>query len=352
MKQILLLSGIILFTGIFTSCRSTRNMQVNVMRPAQVTIPKEIKKMAILNRSIPTSKAPIEGIVTGELPKQDKKLSQECIRGLNDLLLTSDRFEVQRIDSAWNSSDPTSLAFGGPLDWESVDSLCAQMQVDGLLVLEFFDTDFSIDNPVGAATQAVTSVLNGGNSSITVTGTATSNCGFRVYYSTKHQIPYEDTYRYKKWWRRTANNAFEAVAKLVKRNDALVDVSYETGTQFARSIVPLYNWEHRLMYKGKNDPMKRGERQGLAKDWEGALATWLSYYDQEQKYKKRAKAAHNIALAYEVLGNLEEAQKWAGTAYVDGGKDEMLRYTEILDERVREQQLLQDQLKTFEKEGE
>ncbi|MES2799272.1 MAG: DUF6340 family protein [Bacteroidota bacterium] len=339
-----------LFVGLLliTSCRQTRNMQVNIMRPAEITIPKEIKKMAILNRSIPSNQAVIEGIVTGELPKQDKKLSQECIRGLNDLLLTSNRFEVQRIDSAWNSSDPTSLSFGAPLPWASIDSLCAQMQVDGLLVLEFFDTDFNIHNPASTATQAVTSVLNGGTSSITVTGTATSTSGFRVYYSSKHQIPYEDTYKYKKWWRTTANNAFEAVGKLVKRSEALVDVSYETGTEFARSIVPLFDWEPRVMYKGKNDPMRRGERQALAKDWEGALATWLSYYDQEQKYKKRAKAAHNIALSYEVLGKLEEAQKWAGTAYVDGGKKPMLAYTEILDGRVREQQLLEEQLKTFE----
>lgn len=348
MKYLLLLAKLSIFILILSSCAGTRDMQVQVMRPALITVPKEIQKIAILNRSIPTSQAGIEGTLTGETPKQDKELSEECLRALNDQLMTSQRFQVKRVEYTMNASDPKSLNFGAPLDWVTVDSICARLEVDGLLVLEYFDTDFTVNNPAGTTAQAVQSVLNGGQTSVEASGTATSSCGFRVYYSNKHLIPYEDHFRYKKWWRERANNAAEAIGKLIKRNAALIDVSYETGAEFAMSIVPLYYWEHRDMYKGKKGNMERGERQALAKDWEAALVTWTSVYDSSQKQKERAKAAFNMALCYEVLGKLEDAQKWAGTAYVDGGKKPMLRYAEIIDARVREQQKLQEQLDTFE----
>ena len=64
---------------IFASCSGIRNMQVQVMRPARITVPQEIKSIGILNRSIPTNMSAIEGTLTGETPRQDKKLSEECL---------------------------------------------------------------------------------------------------------------------------------------------------------------------------------------------------------------------------------------------------------------------------------
>lgn len=333
--------------GLF-SCSGIRDMRVQVMRPATITVPKEIKKMAILNRSIPSGQAALEGSLTGEMNKQDKELSNECISSLNNLLMESTRFEIQRLEYTMQASDPRSLTFGAPLDWNTVDTMCARLGVDGLLVLEYFDTDFQLDNPIGTGAQAVQSVMNGGQTSVEASGSATATCGIRVYYTSKRMIAYEDEFKFKKRWRERANSFAEAVSKLIKRNAALKEVSREAGTAFARSIIPLYFWEPRDMYKGKKGDMQRGERQALAKDWEGALKTWMDVYESNSKSKIRSRAAFNVALAHEVLGNLEDAQKWAGTAYVEGGKKAMLEYAEILDTRVREQTKLQEQLDNFE----
>ena len=344
MKSLYSFFTLIVLVILFNSCAGTRDMQVQVMRPALITIPQTIKSIAVLNRSIPTSQAGLEGTLTGETPLQDKELSEECLRGLNETLNTSDRFISKRVEYTMEASDPKSLNFGVPLDWATVDSICARLEVEGLLVLEYFDTDFTVNNPVGTATQVVQGVMNGGQTSIEVTGTATSSAGFRVYYANQHKIAYEDHFKYKKWWRQRANNVAEAIGKLIKRNAALIDVSYETGTEFARNIIPLYFWEQRDMYKGKKGELERGERQALSKDWEAALKTWIETYELSPKSKIRAKAAFNAALAYEVLGNLDEAQKWASKAYVEGGKSPMLRYSEILDVRVPEQEKLKEQL--------
>jgi hypothetical protein len=318
-------------------------MEVQVLRPAFISVPQQIKTIAVLNRSIPTETT-AESALTGETPVQDKELSAECLRGLTTTLNTSERFKFQLVDYTLDASDPKSLTFGIPLSWESVDTICTRLQVDGLLVLEYFDTDFSVNNPVGAAGQIIQGIANGGQTSVTVTGTATANAGFRVYYAKERNIAYEDNFNYRKRWQQTANNAFEAIGKLVKRNAALIDVSYETGYNFAMSIVPLYFWENRVMYKGKKGDLEKGERQALSKDWEGAKTSWMYVYENSAKSKERGKAAFNTALAYEVLGNLNEAHKWASRAYVESGKKEMLRYSEILDKRLREQDRLKEQI--------
>ena len=90
--------------------------------------------------------------------------------------------------------------------------------------------------------------------------------------------------------------------------------------------------------------MQIGERQALAKDWENAAKTWTNAYEESFKTKTRAKVAYNAALAYEVLGNLKEAQRWIQIAYVENGKNEALIYSNILDARVREQNKLNEQL--------
>lgn len=328
---------------LISSCAGTRDMEVQVLRPALISVPQQIKTIAVLNRSIPTAPN-VESALTGETPVQDKELSAECLRGLTTTLNTSNRFKFQQVDYTLDAADPKSLSFGVPMSWESVDTLCARLQVDGLLVLEYFDTDFSVNNPVGAAGQIIQGIANGGQTSVTVTGTATANAGFRVYYAKERTMAYEDNFNYRKRWQSRANNAFEAVGKLVKRNAALIDVSYETGFQFAKNIVPLYFWENRLMYKGKKGELQKGERQALSKDWEGAKLTWMYVYENSLKSKERGKAAYNTALAFEVLGDLNEAQKWATRAYVESGKKDMLRYSEILDFRLREQDRLKEQI--------
>jgi hypothetical protein len=338
----------LLFLGIIiTSCSTQKAMRIQVLRPAKVTVPQEIKKLAILNRSIPSQVSLIEGTLSGEKPLTDKDLSEQCLQSLVETLNTSDRFQVVKITEAQPSADPKSLSFSTPLTWEEVDTICQKNDVDGILVLEFYDTDFFIDNPAGAVTQVIQGALQGGNKEITVTGIAKTQAGFRVYFSKDKKIAYEDSYRHSKRWVERSFSVQEALSKMIRKSNALMDISQETGNQFALCVVPLYFWENRVLLKGKR-LFKVGERQALSKDWEGALQTWTKIYENSSRPKERAKAAHNIAFAYEVLGDLTNAQKYISKAYVEKGKSVSLEYSNIIDKRVREQEIINEQLKNGE----
>lgn len=335
---------ILLSLFLLGACMSTRGMRVQVARPAEITVIPEIKSVTIVNRSIPTEGRTLENVITAEKRNQDKELSEECIKGLNELLNESTRFQVKRCENTFDSSDPSSNTFGTMLSWNFVDSLCTAYGTDALLVLEFFDTDFRVVNPASTATQVIGNVLNGQGTSVTVTGTGTATAGYRFYYPKTKTVVYENTFKWSKNWQESSTNPIDAVNRMIKPNQALMEVSYLTGREFATRIIPLFYWENRFLYKGKKGQMERAERYALAKDWEKALEIWKEVYDSSTKKKVRARAALNAALAEEIFGNLNSAYEWAQKAYVEKPKDEQLNYIDILDQRIREQKKLEQQL--------
>lgn len=340
MKQLLVLSATSML--IFSSCRTTQGMQIEVQRPATISVDNSIKSLALLNHSIPGKEGLIEGTLTLETPKQDKELSNECIRGIEQLLRTSPRFEIKLCDSSLKASKPSSIDFGAPMNWDLADSICKKYGTDAILSLEFFDTDFSVINPAATAVNTVQGILNG-NPEVEITGKATARAGFIMYYPAKRTIVYQDAYKQGRTWVQRSTNPVEAIGRLIKRNEALTEVSYYTGQSFAHDLVPLYFWEQRMMYIGKKGRMSVGARQALTRDWEGALNTWKEEYDSNPKSKIRARAAYNMALAYEVLNDLQSAKSWIQKSYVEGGQDEALQYSNILEKRIRDSGRLENQ---------
>ncbi len=339
MKQLIFF---ILLSLLFASCKGLKDISIQVERPALITIPGEIKSIGILNRSIAAPNSGLEATLTLETPQGDIALSGECLRGLKETLSQSDRFVYVGCDTVLEAADEKSLQFGFELSWSFVDSLCKAEKVDAILSLEYFDTDFSILNPGLTAVNAVGQILSGNNSMVEVRGTANAAAGFRVYHPLNQRIIYEDRFQYEKRWNVRSYSAVDALNKLIQRKDALYQVSYETGVDFAQNIVPLKYWEWRSYFKGKGD-MKIGGLHATIKNWENAIVSWTSVYNSSTKSKLRGKAAYNIALGYEALEDLNSAQKWIQSSYIEYPKKEVLNYEFILENRILEQDKLQKQ---------
>ena len=61
--------------------------------------------------------------------------------------------------------------------------------------------------------------------------------------------------------------------------------------------------------------MKEREAFANAMNWQQAAEIWEAYYKQENNKLKQAKAASNIALAYEMLSDLEKSHQWISISY-------------------------------------
>lgn len=332
MKNIIYLSlSLLLIQG----C-ATRGMRVLTTRAANIAVSKDIKKIVLVNRTQGDGSGVVEGILSGELPGSDAALVQECMRGLNETLNLSTRFQTTMHDQILKSGNASGTQFGAYLEWAEVDSICNKTGADALLAIEFFDSDFLVSPPIPRV----------GSNPLVFDSRATANArgGFRLYDRAKKAIVYEDFYRHTRNWTSSGGSIIAAANQLLRRNDALRTISYDVGSRFAQQLVPLNYWEDRLMFRGKEDATKRAERLALTENWAGAAEIWKQAYNNPTaKAKHKAAAAYNLALSYEVMGNLDEAKSWIQKAYVETGNPKALRYSDIIDRLIVNRARLEQQ---------
>ena len=132
----------ILVVGL-SSC-TTSSVLVNVQRPADITITKDIQNVVVVNRSRPSKDNLagniIEGLISGEGIGADRKGAEYCVEGLSNMLSNSERFSLKNVGGIELKGTGTS-SFPIPLSWNEVKSICGSYDGDALLVLETFDSD-------------------------------------------------------------------------------------------------------------------------------------------------------------------------------------------------------------------
>ena len=136
----------LLLIFIFASC-GVSSVVVNVQRPADISVPQNIQKVIVANRSTPgegnLANNIIEGLITGEGIGSDKKGSEYCVMGLTEMLSGSERYQLKNAGEISLKGTGTST-FPPLLSWEEVNSICNSYGADALIVLSTFDSDSRI----------------------------------------------------------------------------------------------------------------------------------------------------------------------------------------------------------------
>lgn len=320
---------------LLSSCSSTKEMQVLVTRPALFEIPDNIKNIVIVNRSKGGVSTVLEGVLTGEVPGREQILAERSLSGLMQTLMLNKKLNISRYEMTLNADRGLSSGFGNALPWELVQEIANQYNADAVLALEFFDTDFSIRDA---------SDLNRTGNFFYIRGFANASAGFRLYYPIEKSVLYERNFSYSDNYTEFAPTRALAIAKLIKGTDALNNLSYDTGQSFARRLTAYKIWEDRLMYKGKkNAKMTKGERNVLTNNWQEGVNSWLIAYQDTNDSETKGKIAYNLALGYEVLGELQEAKKWITVSYVDHGDKKAQDYAQTINSRIENESILQQQ---------
>jgi hypothetical protein len=329
---------------VLSSCKSTAYL--NVMKPAAITLDPNIKRVAVLNRTVPENKLvnTIEGIITGEWIGQDRQGVQRTIQGIHSVLRNSPTLDPIIASEELKGSGSGSN-FPVPLSWEVVEELCNKYQVDAILSLETYDSDFIVTrgNKIVEKKDSegkVTKVTE-----FYAEGVASVKIGMRIYDPYKKSIIDQANYNDKKSWYITGRTPQEAMIKLIDSKSAIHEVSFAIGNFYGRRVSPSWVKVSREFYRKpkSNTFLTQGGRRADVGNWQGALESWLKAAESSNK-KVAGRAAVNVALGYEVLGQLDEARNWAMLAYTDHGNKTGREYARILRNRIRDEHRLDIQL--------
>lgn len=345
MKNLILLS---LLASLFGSCMSTTSLQV--LQPAQLTVPEHINTIALLDRSKPSNGwlNALEGLFSGEAINQDRRSRQEAMSGLTDALTRTPRFQVKNTGIEMEGSK-AGVNLPRPLEWSEVERICKQYGVDALVTLESFDSDNS------TSTQRQTSKRKDkkGKEYTEISYDARLRTSVRIgwrTYDPKKQIIF-DEYVTEDHLERTAHGDSErrAIDNLPSQVSLTRDVAFNVGIEYGARIAPIYVNVSRNYYnsaKGYKDQMKQAGRNFQDKKLEAATAIWKKIIAEAGTANKKAagRAAYNMAVASEVEGHVDIALDWAQRAWNDYGNKKARDYINTLKQRMNDARKVASQL--------
>ena len=337
-------SIIILIAMVFVSCK-TNELYINVTQPAPVTMPSGIRKVGIINRSIPTDETKLVDALDRALSLEgtdlDKDGAWESIAGLTEELKDNDRFtEVKML----NDIDFRSSRIGilpPPLTARIVDSLCNVTGTDALFALERFDTDtdVSFSTPSGRMETPFGNIPIIG---LQVSMETFIKTGWRIYAPSGLNILDEFSFVESLVFTAKGINPVAAVEALTGRKEAVKEVSRNAGHTYAMRILPFRLRVTRDYFvKGTNN-FSVAKRKAQTGKWDEAGKLW-ELETGNPKMKIAGRACYNMAIINEINGSLDDALGWAQKAWEDYKIRLALKYTRILENRKYNNDLLKIQ---------
>jgi hypothetical protein len=338
------LTVFILAAILFVSCK-TNELYINILQPAPVTMPSDIKKVGIINRSIPTDETKLIDVLDKALSLEGADLDRdgawESIAGLSDELKVNDRFtEVKLL----NDIDFRASRIGilpPLLAGRIVDSICAVTGTDALFALERFDTDtkISYSTPSGKIETPLGNIPVIG---LQVSMETIIKTGWRIYVPASSGILDEFSFVESLVFTGKGINPIAAVEALKGRKEAVKEVSRNAGHTYALRILPFRLRVTRDYFVKGTDNFKIARRKAQTGKWDEAGKLW-ERETGNPKMKIAGRACYNMAIINEINGSLDNALRWAQKAWEDYKIRLALKYTRIIENRKYNSELLKIQ---------
>lgn len=143
--------------------------------------------------------------------------------------------------------------------------------------------------------------------------TARISSVIRVYLpSMEGRIPavqYNDSLRWEGF--DIQDNAAIAEYMLPSTEEAMKELAVRAAEKMTVVFSPHWIQQDRWYYTLSKSKMREGEKFAKSAQWQNAINSWTQFYNAESNQNNQAKAAGNIALGYEMLGDMDNAYEWA-----------------------------------------
>lgn len=307
---------------LFSSC-GKRLINFNSNFPPLKEIPEEVQTILLIDRTATEEKEGnlIEGILTGDKFSKREENKQNTLMGVEEQLRNFERFTVIRATEVMigGTSDKTLEL---PMTHDELDELCKKYNVDAVLALESYDTDFIVTR--GRAT-------SGG---FYAQGVSRIHTGFRFYSCNLEDLYDEHTVTHTMRWRKGGNSILDAIGAMIDKNEADRAISYEAGRIYGTRISPSVVRVQRRYYRKGHSDVKYAARLMESNDWSRALNALHKFINEDHRRRHKGFAAHNLAVVYEILGDYYEAKHWATEAWAKYRNKESKNYSSQLDRMI------------------
>lgn len=336
---------VMLAASLFVAGCATQSVYMDVLVPAQINVPQEVKSLAVMNRSLPSkdnlAMNILEGFITGESIFGDRESSDHCVKGFTAKINDGPRFKAVLIEGH-NYKGTGTREWPIPLTWLQVQGLCQQYGVDAIVVLETFDTNTGLrkwEETKKRRKDGRDIVYKEYNNELVVNAYS----GWRIYFPQTKRIIDQNSYMDEKFWRTKGETPDASARKLPNKRRALNEGGAFSGFQYAVRISPSWVKVQRQYYVKGHKYFETAKPMVKRSNWEQAVSFWKPLTENPDD-KIAGRACYNMALAAEMDGNLSLALEWAERAWKKHGEKKARAYINILNTRIIDQQRLKEQM--------
>jgi hypothetical protein len=305
---------LIVVAFVFDAC--THSVQLQRLVPAEITVPSHFKRIGVINRSVVNDKQSnkdkalniLEGVMTGEGIGEDRNASEECINGLMNIVQTQQRTVYVRLFDT--DLEGTGRTMGkNIIPWSEVDKICKKSNLDGILVLEAFDSDARLDMIAGTVKVKTSDGKYADVPEFTANARMNVTTTWRIYDNVNRALFDQVNHYQEKGFGAKGSSESAARSALPNKRMMTMQTGLEAGQRFGRRISPNWVSYTRQIYKGKSDHMKHAYKLAKHNNWDKAADFWKKE-SELGTVKDRGRACYNMALVCEQEGKIDLAMEW------------------------------------------
>lgn len=331
---------------LFTHCTSVTYTQIEVLKPAKIILPLTINKLVIINNAYLPNNYEMINFANVHIQGFDSTFTSQYISGLLTYLKQSPRFEIKNVYTINKNVEKPNQKLSADI----INEICQNDTADAAIILNDYKLFKSTHiKPVSLARTLkvkengkvirVDSVFNN-----VYAFSLTNSANWLIYYPVKKSIP--DSV-----WLKDSSNYFtqstdikQAISQITDFKTIVYNSAYRIGENYGNRIAQQWQNVSRKLYTEPWGYFTDAQKMVELNKWEAAIELWKKCIGN-QKTASAARAAYNIAVAYEALDNINTALEWAAKSYFINKSIQTEYYINLLEKRKAERELLMQQLK-------
>ncbi|MEX1187639.1 MAG: DUF6340 family protein [Bacteroidia bacterium] len=328
---------------VLPACRTS--VAYTGLRPADITLPSNIKSVVLVNRYKADRRNSwmniVEGIFTGEMLFADRRGVEYTLSSLQQRLMSGPKYQVVIANEQLSGTGTGMLP--PPISQGDVQRLLTNHDSQAVIAIEAFDSDIAVRTEPRERKRTVNGkeVLE---TYFVAFEVVRITIGWRIYglngsVIDQHQITSARTFSAR------GNTPALAQSNLLFPMDAIMQTGTIAGDAYGVRIAPSWVFYRRNIYSKASGSagMKKARRMAQRGDWNEATAIWerLSSSDDTRLAKR---STYNLAVAAEMEGDFDKALSYARKAANNYGLREADSYIFQLNRRLEELQRLDMQM--------
>jgi len=344
MKGYYISAYLLLLLLIVVGCGTTRNVDIQTLEPAPVTLSNTIKRIGIIGGKVHLTEEKEQTGLHQFIYREDQRLATEArdaaIIGLYNELAADKRFDTIILieDFLQNESDPELQ--GNYLNWETIEALCHEHMVDAIFSMAYYDSDTRVSLKKTTMEQFNLLRVKEKVAAHQITLETLIENGWRIYDPANKLLIDEFTSNNQIVSTAKGLDPYEALQAIEGRAENILEQSTKTGSSYGARLQPYAHSISREYYVKCTPIFEQAEAFTSSGDWESAATLWKKEADNPDP-KINSKACYNLAILNERNHNLTSAMDWATRAYSQYQSKKFAAYIEALKFRMKQNDLLQ-----------